>query len=239
MQLPELPAPARQHPPIRTYAYGPFALLQRACTYVYDAAVLPSIANTYATATTLTVITGTYQRATTTTTTTAHRNCHSSKSGRKRAVDTPCSLQSTSFGASVPTYVYDYNGTIQQRNEPAAPTPTTTDNTTAIYTEIPANYPPRPASGTPTAYSDVHDYGYRHLSTELGRWLSRDPMEEFADINLFGFVHNRSTDSSVMFDSLQKPRSSTRCSGFAPRKSSDLTVVLSVATSEMLPCMRR
>ena len=33
-------------------------------------------------------------------------------------------------------------------------------------------------------------YGYRHLSTELGRWPSRDPIGERGGVNVFGFVVN-------------------------------------------------
>jgi RHS repeat-associated protein len=33
-------------------------------------------------------------------------------------------------------------------------------------------------------------YGYRHYSPSLGRWLSRDPLEEAGGMNLLGFVNN-------------------------------------------------
>jgi len=183
-------APARQHTPPRTYAYDAFALLQRACSYVYDAIVLPYITYTYATATTLAVITGTYQRTTTTTTTTAHSNCHNSKSGRKQTVGTPCSPQFTAFGASVPTYTYDYDGTIPQRNEPTAPTPTTTDSTTVTYVETQAIPPFPPALGTPTTNSGEYYYGYRFYSPELGRWPSRDPIGELGGVNPYSMLGN-------------------------------------------------
>jgi RHS repeat-associated protein len=88
----------------------------------------------------------------------------------------------TSVFCPVPTYTYDYDGTIQQRIEPTAHTPTTTDRTAAIYTETPANYPSRPASGTPTTNSAEFYYGYRYYSPELGRWVNRDPIREEGSI---------------------------------------------------------
>ena len=33
-------------------------------------------------------------------------------------------------------------------------------------------------------------YKFRHYSAELGRWLARDPIEEYGGINLYGFVGN-------------------------------------------------
>ena len=45
--------------------------------------------------------------------------------------------------------------------------------------------------------SEVYDnesglvyYNYRYYSPELGRWLSRDPIEEEGGYNLYGFVGN-------------------------------------------------
>jgi len=39
-------------------------------------------------------------------------------------------------------------------------------------------------------------YGYRHLSTELGRWVNRDPMWEAGGVNLYGFVGNKPVNDS-------------------------------------------
>jgi hypothetical protein len=36
----------------------------------------------------------------------------------------------------------------------------------------------------------VHYYGYRYLNTEMGRWVSRDPIEEIASLNVLSFVAN-------------------------------------------------
>ncbi|MBK1884294.1 RHS repeat-associated core domain-containing protein [Luteolibacter pohnpeiensis] len=35
-----------------------------------------------------------------------------------------------------------------------------------------------------------YNYGYRYYLTELGRWPSRDPIEEIGRVNLYGFVGN-------------------------------------------------
>ena len=45
-----------------------------------------------------------------------------------------------------------------------------------------------------TKYTDTETellyYGYRYYSPALGRWLSRDPIEEQGGLNLYGFVDN-------------------------------------------------
>jgi RHS repeat-associated protein len=45
-----------------------------------------------------------------------------------------------------------------------------------------------------TKYTDTETdfvyYGYRYYSPALGRWLSRDPIEEQGGLNLYGFVNN-------------------------------------------------
>jgi RHS repeat-associated protein len=38
--------------------------------------------------------------------------------------------------------------------------------------------------------TDLLCYGYRYYSPALGRWLSRDPIEERGGLNLYGFVNN-------------------------------------------------
>jgi RHS repeat-associated protein len=47
--------------------------------------------------------------------------------------------------------------------------------------------------------TDLLYYGYRYYSASLGRWLSRDPMEERGGHNLYGFVQN---DPGFWFDAL-------------------------------------
>jgi len=37
-------------------------------------------------------------------------------------------------------------------------------------------------------------YNYRYYSPELGRWLSRDPIEEASGLNLYGFIDNKSVN---------------------------------------------
>jgi RHS repeat-associated protein len=36
----------------------------------------------------------------------------------------------------------------------------------------------------------LYYYGYRYYSPELGRWLSRDPIEELGGLNLYTFIYN-------------------------------------------------
>ena len=38
--------------------------------------------------------------------------------------------------------------------------------------------------------TDLYYYGYRYYSPNMGRWLSRDPIEERGGLNLYGFVNN-------------------------------------------------
>ena len=38
--------------------------------------------------------------------------------------------------------------------------------------------------------SGYYDYGFRYYSPEMGRWFSRDPIEENGGVNLYGFVGN-------------------------------------------------
>jgi len=38
--------------------------------------------------------------------------------------------------------------------------------------------------------SELAYYGYRYYSPEMGRWVSRDPIQERAGHNLYGFVNN-------------------------------------------------
>ena len=49
-------------------------------------------------------------------------------------------------------------------------------------------------AGFSTKYTDNETdllyYGYRYYSPALGRWLSRDPIEEQGGLNLYGFVNN-------------------------------------------------
>lgn len=56
------------------------------------------------------------------------------------------------------------------------------------------HYLDRPPIGFSTKYEDAETgflyYGYRYYSAEMGRWLSRDPIEERGGINLYGMVRN-------------------------------------------------
>ncbi|GBC63449.1 hypothetical protein DENIS_4443 [Desulfonema ishimotonii] len=40
------------------------------------------------------------------------------------------------------------------------------------------------------AETGLYYYGFRYYSAELGRWISRDPLEEYGGYNIYGFVSN-------------------------------------------------
>ncbi len=42
--------------------------------------------------------------------------------------------------------------------------------------------------------TDLLYYGYRYYNASTGRWLSRDPAEEFGGLNVYGFVDNAPID---------------------------------------------
>jgi RHS repeat-associated protein len=44
------------------------------------------------------------------------------------------------------------------------------------------------------------NYGYRYLSSMLGRWLSRDPIGEIGGLNLYGFVTNNGLNGTDFFE---------------------------------------
>jgi RHS repeat-associated protein len=44
------------------------------------------------------------------------------------------------------------------------------------------------------AETGLYYYGYRYYAPEMGRWLSRDPIEEMGGANVYGFVENRITN---------------------------------------------
>lgn len=181
-----------------TYAYDALALLQRACSYVYDSLVLPYLAQTYATATTITVITGAFQRASTPTTATAHRKHSNSKSGKNRSNNAIYGRLSAVINLPYTLVFHTYDASTATYNQCPAPTPTTTDSTTVIHTISTTYSPAPPAETTPTTDTGVHYYGRRYYSPELGRWPSRDPIEEDGGLNVYGFVENdpvRLTDS--------------------------------------------
>jgi RHS repeat-associated protein len=46
---------------------------------------------------------------------------------------------------------------------------------------------------TETGY---YNYGYRYYSPQIGRWLSKDPIEELGGVNLYVFVRNRAVNAN-------------------------------------------
>ncbi len=67
----------------------------------------------------------------------------------------------------------------------------------------------------------LYYYGYRYYLPRLGRWISRDPIEEEGGLNLYGFVGNEPTDAIDlwgMFSPLVHPGiTRTGCTAYRPR----------------------
>ena len=47
--------------------------------------------------------------------------------------------------------------------------------------------------------SDSNNYAYRYYSTDLGRWISRDPLGEKGGMNVYGFVGNATINEYDIF----------------------------------------
>ncbi len=52
-----------------------------------------------------------------------------------------------------------------------------------------------PFTSETTQYTALYYYGYRYYSSELGRWINRDPIGKRGGAHLYGFVHNSVTFS--------------------------------------------
>ncbi len=46
---------------------------------------------------------------------------------------------------------------------------------------------------------NLYYYGYRYYSSELGRWINRDPIEEDGGYNLYAFVFNSALNAYDLF----------------------------------------
>ena len=109
-----------------------------------------------------------------------------------------CSLENT----AVLYYFYDANGNTAQVVNAA-------DGTIAAHYEYDAfgntvtsygAYADANPFRFSTKYFDgetgLYYYGFRYYSPELGRWWSRDPLEEHGGLNLYGFVWNNSINGT-------------------------------------------
>jgi len=71
----------------------------------------------------------------------------------------------------------------------------TTSETCAGFFESQPVEPHQEKWPTPTTtVSGVRYYGYRQYSPEMGRWLSRDPIDEKGGISLYAFCNNKGVD---------------------------------------------
>jgi RHS repeat-associated protein len=60
--------------------------------------------------------------------------------------------------------------------------------TTEAETAVPEKSPARPKTHTPLPR--LQERGLRFYSTELGRWMSRDPIGERGGVHVLGFAMN-------------------------------------------------
>jgi uncharacterized protein RhaS with RHS repeats len=75
----------------------------------------------------------------------------------------------------------------------------------------------------------VHYYGLRYYNPELGRWVSRDPIEERGGVNVYAFVWNRSV---LAIDSLGR---SVTTIGTADIDVSENSSVVGTADGKFVP----
>ena len=78
------------------------------------------------------------------------------------------------------------------------------------------------------AETDLYYYGYRYYSPSLGRWISRDPIEEEGGINLYQAIFN---DMVSQIDFL-----GNRISMVKSSKDNTITITLSVTMQIVFPC---
>jgi len=103
-----------------------------------------------------------------------------------------------------------------------------------------ANNPFRSATKYTDTESGLNYYGYRYYSSDHGRWLNRDAVEEAASLNLYGFVNNTAQAIDVLgLYALQfegpgwtEERKRAVTSGFAALKPRLPTILNEVAKAE-------
>ena len=69
--------------------------------------------------------------------------------------------------------------------------------------------------------TDLYYYGYRYYDPTLGRWLTRDPIEEEGGINLYGFVGNEPVGGVDPFGNVRRGRNARN---FQNRSDFDINV---------------
>ncbi|MEW6296040.1 MAG: RHS repeat-associated core domain-containing protein [Candidatus Diapherotrites archaeon] len=96
-------------------------------------------------------------------------------------------------GGAQYSYLYDGKGNVTALLDANA-------NIAATYAygpfgepRVPSNYLQQPMQFSTKPYDEktgLSYYGYRYYVPALGRWLTRDPLGEEGEINLYGFVGN-------------------------------------------------
>jgi RHS repeat-associated protein len=97
---------------------------------------------------------------------------------------------------------FQKNFSVRARIFPSQPVETVSE-TSSVFTET--------ASG-------VLFYGYRYYIPELGRWPSRDPIEEMGGLNVYGFVRNSPFDDIDFIGLMPRPTSFLHCIMVTDRK---------------------
>jgi RHS repeat-associated protein len=95
---------------------------------------------------------------------------------------------SNATGTAIESYTYDAYGAVQVWDSAFSPQPSSLLGNRFLFTgrEL-------------VSSAGIYDYRNRAYSAELGRWLSRDPIEEEGGLNLYGYVGN---DPASGFDPL-------------------------------------
>ena len=99
---------------------------------------------------------------------------------------------------AVVTYAYDGNGNVVGLADAATGAPVADYEyepfgegiTSRVYTAVGALNPYRFSTKYTDPLNGLINYGYRHYSPRLGRWINRDPLTEYGGFNLYGFVGN-------------------------------------------------
>ncbi|WP_124330899.1 RHS repeat domain-containing protein [Desulfonema ishimotonii] len=98
-------------------------------------------------------------------------------------------------GTAVRHYTYDANGNVGQLVDEAGAIVAHYEydpfgNEIRAEGDDAQNNPFRSSTKYLDAETGLYYYGFRYYHTELGRWISRDPMGEQGGYNLYGFVSN-------------------------------------------------
>jgi RHS repeat-associated protein len=106
-------------------------------------------------------------------------------------------LLSTKDGSSVYHYTYDANGNVSEVLNSSGGIAAhyeydTFGNAVASSGTYATANAYRFSTKPLDSVSELYYYGFRYYNPGTGRWLSRDPIEEWGGVNIYGFVRNNS-----------------------------------------------